>query len=257
MTEIAIAAFYKFVSLPDYDVMRAPLLDFCKRRKVRGSVLLAAEGINGTVAGAQADVDAVLAYIRRDPRLTDLEHKTSYAPYCPFRRMKVRLKREIVSMQHPQADPTQRVGTYVDPAAWNALIQRDDVILIDTRNDYEYNLGTFKGAANPATASFHEFPAYVESNLDPTRHKRVAMFCTGGIRCEKATAYMLAQGFEEVYHLKGGILKYLEAVPQEQSLWQGECYVFDERVTVNHDLKPGLAAQAATDKVKPEAANAR
>ncbi len=245
MSQIAIVAFYKFIPLADYPSMRQPLLDFCHRHNIRGSILLAAEGINGTIAGEQPDIDAVLAYIRRDARLSDLEHKTSYADYRPFQRMKVRLKREIVTIQHAQADPLQQVGTYVDPDAWNALIARDDVVLIDTRNDYEFELGTFAGAVNPATESFGEFPSYVENNLNPSEHKRVAMFCTGGIRCEKATAYMLSQGFEEVYHLKGGILKYLEQVPQEQSLWQGECYVFDERVTVDHDLKPGKLPKAS------------
>ncbi|MEM6527063.1 MAG: rhodanese-related sulfurtransferase [Chloroflexota bacterium] len=238
MKPIVIAAFYKFVSLPDFREMRQPLLDFCKEHNMRGSILLAEEGINGTIAGARADMDAVLAHLRSDPRLGDIEHKASFASYRPFRKMKVRLKREIVTIKHEDAVPTERVGTYVDPEQWNDLITQDDVILIDTRNDFEYGFGTFAGAVNPQTESFGDFPAYVQQNLDPNQHKRVAMFCTGGIRCEKATSYMLAQGFEEVYHLKGGILKYLEDVPQEQTLWNGECYVFDERLTVDHDLQP-------------------
>ncbi|MEL6271986.1 MAG: rhodanese-related sulfurtransferase [Chloroflexota bacterium] len=239
METIVIAAFYKFVSLPDYREMQGPLLDFCNERNIRGSVLLAEEGINGTVSGLREDMDAVLDYLRSDERLSDLEHKESFAAYRPFRKMKVRLKREIVTIRHEDADPNERVGTYVEPEQWNDLIAQDDVMLIDTRNDYEFVMGTFEGAVNPATESFGEFPEYVAQNLDPNRHRRVAMFCTGGIRCEKATAYMLSQGFEEVYHLKGGILRYLEAVPQEQTMWNGECYVFDERVTVDHNLQPG------------------
>ncbi len=250
MTEkVVIAAFYKFVPLADYAALQAPLLDFCQRRDIRGSILLAAEGINGTIAGQREDVDAVLAYIRRDARLRDLEHKTSFARFRPFRKMKVRLKQEIVTIRAQEADPTQQVGVYVEPRAWNDLIAQDDVILIDTRNDFEYDYGTFIGAVNPQTDSFNDFPEYVTQNLNPAQHRRVAMFCTGGIRCEKATSYLLAQGFEEVYHLKGGILKYLEDVPPEQSMWQGECYVFDERVAVDHHLRP----RHDRDEHEPEA----
>jgi UPF0176 protein len=238
MGHIVIAAFYKFVTLPDYRQMQQPLLNFCKERNMLGTILLAEEGINGTIAGLPADMDAVLHYLRSDERLADLDHKKSFASYRPFERMKVRLKKEIVTIHHEAANPMERVGTYVPPQEWNDLIAQDDVILIDTRNDYEYKIGTFEGAVNPNTSSFGDFPEYVQHNLDPAKHKRVAMFCTGGIRCEKATAYMLAQGFEEVYHLKGGILKYLEDVPTEKTMWNGECYVFDERIAINHDLKP-------------------
>lgn len=236
--QVTIAAFYKFVALPDYAALREPLLQTAQQHHVYGSILLAAEGVNGTIAGTPEGVQAVLAHLRADARLSDLEHKTSYADFVPFRRMKVRLKREIVTLKAAEADPTQQVGTYVPPQEWNALIAQDDVLLIDTRNDYEYEIGTFKGALNPQTASFGDFPQYVQQHLDPTKHKKIAMFCTGGIRCEKATSYLLAQGFEGVYHLKGGILKYLEDVPATESLWEGDCYVFDERVAVDHALRP-------------------
>lgn len=248
MGTIVIAAFYKFVHLPDYREMRAPLLEVCTQHNLRGSILLAEEGVNGTLAGERADIDAVLACLRRDPRLHDMEHKESFAGFRPFGKMKVRLKREIVTLRAEDADPTECVGIYVEPEAWNDLITRDDVTLIDTRNDYEYDYGTFAGAVNPGTDAFNDFPTYVQQNLDPAKHKRVAMFCTGGIRCEKATSYLLAQGFEEVYHLKGGILKYLERVPPEQSLWQGECFVFDERLAVDHRLQPRHDAAETDDE---------
>jgi UPF0176 protein len=238
MDNITIVAFYKFVTLPDYRDLRDPVLGLCRENGIKGSILLAEEGINGTIAGTAEGIDTVIAHLRSDPRLADLEIKTSYAEARPFKRMKVRLKKEIVTIKAAQADPTERVGTYVDPTAWNDLIQRDDVILIDTRNDYEYEMGTFQGAVNPETESFGEFPEYVEEDLRPKQPKKVAMFCTGGIRCEKATSYLLSQGFEEVYHLRGGILKYLEVVPKDQSLWEGDCFVFDEREAVDHDLRP-------------------
>lgn len=236
--QIVIAAFYKFVPLPDATEMHEPLRTFCQAHNLRGSILLAAEGINGTVAGERADVDALLARLRADARLADLEHKESYASFRPFRQMKVRLKAEIVTIKSDEADPTREVGQYVPPESWNDLIRRDDVILIDTRNDFEYDYGTFEGAINPNTESFGDFPDYVQQNLDPAAHKKVAMFCTGGIRCEKASSYLLSQGFEEVYHLQGGILKYLEQVPRDETLWQGECFVFDEREALDHDLQP-------------------
>lgn len=238
MATVVIAAFYKFVSLPDYQDLQQPLLDFCKQHKVRGSILLAYEGINGTIAGSRQGIDAVLSFIRSDSRFRDLEHKESFASFVPFDRTKVRVKKEIVTIRNTSADPQREVGTYIEPEKWNELITRDDVLLIDTRNDYEFEIGTFRGAVNPSTESFGDFPSYVESQLDPQRHKKIAMFCTGGIRCEKATAYMLAQGFEEIYHLKGGILKYLEVMPKENSTWEGECYVFDKRIAVDHDLTP-------------------
>jgi len=239
MTQI-VATFYKFVALPDFAEKQQPLLSYCQEQGIKGTILLAAEGINGTIAGAtQESIDAVLTFICFDPRLADLEYKLSYADSPPFERIKVRLKREIVTLGLLEVDPNERVGTYVSPQEWNALISDPDVTIIDTRNEYEVDIGTFKGAQNPQTRSFNQFPDYIDRNLDPAKHKKVALFCTGGIRCEKASSFMLSQGFAEVYHLKGGILKYLEEVPAEQSLWQGECFVFDERVAVQHGLEPG------------------
>ncbi len=234
-----VAALYKFVKLPDFTEKQEPLLSYCQSQGVKGTILLAAEGINGTIAGSRQGVDSVLAFLRADPRLADLEHKESYSQTQPFERMKVRLKAEIVTMGLPEVDPNQQVGTYVSPQEWNDLISDPEVIVIDTRNDYEVNIGTFKKAQNPQTKSFREFPEYVSHNLDPHQHKKIALFCTGGIRCEKASSFMLSQGFAEVYHLKGGILKYLESVPTAESLWEGECFVFDERVAVRHGLELG------------------
>ena len=237
------AAFYKFVALPDYTERKAPLLAFCEAHKVKGLILLAREGINSTIAGAPADVHAVLAYLRRDPLLADLQHKESYANKAPFYRMKVRLKKEIVTLGVPGISPTLMAGTYVKPQDWNALISDPEVVVVDTRNDYEVEIGTFTGAINPLIQSFSQLPDWVnqaQALQDKTGRKpKVAMFCTGGIRCEKSTALMRSQGFDEVYHLEGGILKYLETVPPEESLWRGECFVFDERVSVGHGLIPG------------------
>ena len=238
MTQV-VATFYKFVKLPDFAQMQAPLLAYCQAQGIRGTILLAAEGINGTIAGCRQAIDSVLSFLRSDPRLIDLEHKESHADSPPFDRLKVRLKKEIVTLGLPEIDPSDRVGTYVSPQEWNALISDPEVTLIDARNDYEVSIGTFKGAQNPKTSSFRQFPDYVRTHLDPTQHKKVAMFCTGGIRCEKATSLMMAQGFQEVYHLQGGILKYLEEVAPEESLWQGECFVFDQRVAVEHGLEAG------------------
>jgi UPF0176 protein len=234
MPPIIIATFYKFTDLSDYQALRLPMLTFCREQQIKGSILLAGEGINGTIAGHRAGVDAVLAYLRADKRLVSITHQESVADFIPFRRMKVRLKREIVNLGRPEINPNRCVGTYIEATDWNALITDPDVLLIDTRNDFEVKMGSFKGAVNPQTAAFNEFPDFVSQNLDPQKHKKVAMFCTGGIRCEKATAFLVEQGFEAVYHLKGGILKYLATVPETESLWQGECFVFDERVTVNH-----------------------
>lgn len=222
-----------------------PMLDFCKAHDIGGTILLAEEGINSTIAGSRENIDAVLDYLHQDERLRELTIKESYADFMPFPRMKVRLKQEIVRLKVDGIDPNERVGTYVEPDEWNRLISDPDVIVIDTRNDFEVELGTFQRAVNPHTESFHEFPDFVEQNLDPAKHKKVAMFCTGGIRCEKATSYMLEQGFENVYHLNGGILRYLELVNQDESLWDGECFVFDQRVTVDHDLAPGKAIYCA------------
>jgi len=239
VSNFIVAALYKFAKLPDYKGLQPGLLDFCLTQDIKGTLLLAEEGINGTVAGSRQGIDALISYLKSDPRLADLEHKESYAEEAPFYRMKVRLKKEIVTLGVPGIDPNYKVGTYVAPEDWNALISDPDVVLIDTRNDYEYDIGTFKGALDPHTTTFREFPEYVANNLDPAKHKKVAMFCTGGIRCEKASAFMMEQGFEEVYHLQGGILKYLENVPEEESLWQGECFVFDQRVAVRHGLEVG------------------
>ena len=239
MDKVIVAALYKFVALEDFHQLREPLLDRCIAAGTRGTLLLAREGINGTIAGSREALDEVLAYLRSDPRLADLEHKESVDDHMPFYRMKVKVKKEIVTMGVPGIDPNQRVGTYVRPRDWNELVNDPEVLLIDTRNDYEYGIGTFRGALDPRTTSFREFPAYVRATLDPRRHKKIAMFCTGGIRCEKASAFMLKEGFEEVYHLQGGILKYLEEVPEQDSTWEGECFVFDNRVAVNHRLEKG------------------
>jgi UPF0176 protein len=240
---IVVCALYHFVTLDDYPAMQAPLLQLMQRHGVKGTLLLAHEGINGTIAGSREGIDAVLAWLKSDPRLKGLDHKESFDTTLPFYRSKVKLKKEIVTMGVEGIDPRRKVGTHIDPKDWNALISSPDVLLIDTRNEYEVELGTFKGAINPHTESFREFPDYVKQNLDPAKHKKIAMFCTGGIRCEKSTAYLKEQGFGEVYHLKGGILKYLEEVPQGASLWQGECFVFDNRVAVNHSLEKGVHAQ--------------
>ena len=234
-----IAALYHFTRFDDPAAIRGPLYDLCLEQGISGSLLLAHEGINGTIAGPRAGIDAVLAHIRALPGCADLEWKESSSADQPFRRLKVRLKREIVTMGQPDVDPKARVGHYVDPADWNDLIRSPDVAVIDTRNDYEVAIGTFEGAIDPETDSFRDFPAWWEENKDRFHNKRIAMFCTGGIRCEKSTNYLLGQGVDEVYHLKGGILKYLEEVPADDSTWQGECFVFDGRVSVGHGLKEG------------------
>ncbi|CDN13252.1 MAG: rhodanese-related sulfurtransferase [Richelia sp.] len=236
---ITIATFYKFIKLPDISVRQPVLLSYCQAQGIKGTILLATEGINGTIAGTPEAIATVLCYLRRDPLLVDLEHKESYVDTPPFARMKVRLKKEIVTIGLPEIDPSKRVGTYVNSQDWNQIIQDPEVTVVDTRNDYEVSIGSFQGAKNPHTDSFREFPEYVKQNLDPKKHKKVALFCTGGIRCEKATSFMLEQGFSQIYHLKGGILKYLEEVPVTESLWSGECFVFDERVAVSHGLEPG------------------
>ena len=238
MSAYVVAALYKFVDLPDYAQMRAPLRAMMDLHVVKGTILLAREGVNGTIAGSRAGIDAVLSHLRADLRLAEVDHKESVCDKQPFLRAKVRLKKEIVTLGVPGIDPNARVGQYVDPKDWNALIADPEVILIDTRNDYEVAIGTFEGALDPKTASFGQFPDYVRTHLDPKKHKKVAMFCTGGIRCEKASSFMLQEGFEEVYHLKGGILKYLETQAQAKSAWRGECFVFDHRIAVGHGLAP-------------------
>lgn len=239
MPQTVVCALYKFATLEKFEDLRQPLLDVMLDNAVTGTLLLAQEGINGTIAGNREGIDVVLKWLRQDPRLAELDSKESLSDVMPFKRTKVKLKKEIVTMGVEGIDPLRVVGTYVDPKDWNALISDPDVLLIDTRNDYEYQVGTFKDAINPKTDSFREFPAYIADHVLPKKPKKVAMFCTGGIRCEKSTAYLKEQGIDEVYHLKGGILKYLEYVDEAESLWQGECFVFDDRVTVNHQLERG------------------
>ena len=234
-----VAALYKFVALPDFEKLQQELLTLCRGNNIQGTLLLAEEGINGTVSGTRGAIDALLAYLKADPRFDGLQHKESINETQPFYRMKVRLKKEIVTLGAPGLDPREAVGTYVKPKDWNNLISNPDVLLIDTRNDYEVEVGTFKGALNPETKTFRDFKKFVEEKLDPVRDKKVAMFCTGGIRCEKSTSYLLSKGFEDVFHLEGGILQYLEDIPKAESAWEGECFVFDQRVTVNHDLEKG------------------
>lgn len=238
-----VAALYKFVALPDYRELREPLLNLCHSLEIKGTLLLAEEGLNGTVAGSRESIDQLLKFLRQDSRLSDLEVKEAENAQLPFLRMKVKLKREIVTMGVASIDPRRLVGTYVDPKDWDQLIEDPEVTLIDTRNSYETLIGTFKGAIDPGLENFREFPSWSKDNLNQDRNKKVAMFCTGGIRCEKASAYLLEQGYEEVYHLRGGILKYLEEVPQENSSWEGECFVFDERVSVDHSLSQGSYQQ--------------
>jgi UPF0176 protein len=236
---VVVCALYHFVRLDDFANLRTPLLQCMQDNHVKGTLLLANEGINGTIAGSREGIDKVLAFLRSDPRLANLDVKESCDDEIPFYRAKVKLKKEIVTMGVEGIDPNRKVGTHIKPGDWNALISDPSVLLIDTRNDYEVEIGTFENAVNPGTGTFRDFPDYVKAHLDPQKHKKIAMFCTGGIRCEKSTAYLKESGFDEVYHLEGGILKYLEEVPEEESLWKGECFVFDNRVAVNHKLEKG------------------
>jgi UPF0176 protein len=236
---LTVAALYHFSRFPDPAALKPGLLETCVANGVKGSLLLAPEGINGTIAGPRAGIDAVLAAVRALPGCEGLEWKESFAESMPFGRMKVKLKREIVTMGQPDVDPLARVGNYVAARDWNALIADPDTVVIDTRNDYEVAIGTFRGAVDPGTKAFGEFPDWWQENRDRFQGKRIAMFCTGGIRCEKSTNYLLGQGVNQVFHLKGGILKYLEEVPEAESLWQGQCFVFDDRVSVGHGLQPG------------------
>lgn len=238
MSQIVVT-FYKFVHLLDLAARKRVLFSYCRDRAIKGTILLAAEGINGTIAGSREGIDEVLAFLRNDPLFCDLEPKESTSERQPFERLKIRIKQEIVTLGIPEVNPRDRVGKYISPQAWNDLLSDPETIAIDTRNDYEVEIGTFKGAQNPQTESFREFPDYVCNHLDPHKHPKVALFCTGGIRCEKATSYLLDRGFKEVYHLKGGILKYLEEIPPEESLWVGECFVFDERIAIKHGLEAG------------------
>lgn len=234
-----VAALYHFTKIDQPNDLREQLFAFCEKHQMKGILLIAQEGINGTVAGSAEAIEEFLKHVKQDRRFSALESKLSFSETMPFYRLKVRVKQEIVTLRRPEVDPTEKVGVYVDAKDWNDLISDPDVLLIDTRNDYEFKIGTFKNAINPNTKNFVEFPDFVQKNLDPKKHKKVAMFCTGGIRCEKASAYMLQAGFENVYHLKGGILKYLEEVRVEESLWHGNCFVFDQRVSVGHGLAIG------------------
>jgi UPF0176 protein len=236
-----VATFYQFAALPDFRELREPLRDLCASLGLKGSVLLAHEGINGTLAGSDDSIAGLVEALQHGTlfggRLDRLELKYSAADAMPFRRLKVRLKKEIVTLGDASVDPTKRVGTYVDAAHWNELISDPDTLVLDTRNAFEVAMGTFEGAVDPGIKSFGQFKEFTAQKLDPARHRRIAMFCTGGIRCEKASAYLVARGFAEVFHLKGGILKYLEGVPERESRWRGECFVFDERVALGHGLR--------------------
>ncbi len=248
---LKVVALYQFAALPDFRELREPLAALCAGLGLKGSILLAAEGINGTVAGSDDGIDALVAELQHGTlfagRLDHLELKFSRAEAMPFGRMKVRLKKEIVTLGEPKADPTRQVGVYVDPADWNALIASPDTLVIDARNAFEVAVGTFEGALDPKIASFGQFKGFVAEQLDPSKHKKIAMFCTGGIRCEKASSLLLAEGFAEVYHLKGGILKYLEQIPEAESRWRGECFVFDERVALGHGLRERVKEGAADE----------
>ncbi len=234
-----VCALYQFVRLDDFEVFRTPLRELMVELKVKGTILLALEGLNGTISGSKASIDGVIQFLQDDGRFDNLEIKFSHSETTPFKRLKVKIKKEIVTLGVEHIDPLSSVGTYIAPQDWNTLISDPDVVLIDTRNNYEYEIGSFKGAINPNTETFREFPTYTKDNLEQYRGKKVAMFCTGGIRCEKSTAYLKSQGFDTVYHLHGGILKYLEEVDEDQSLWEGECFVFDDRVAVKHNLEQG------------------
>ncbi len=236
---VVVCALYKFTALEHYQTLRDPVYQQMDNLDILGTLLLAKEGINGTIAGLAQDIDDFLGWLTQQPGLEGLDYKESFTDKPPFKRARVKLKKEIVTMGVEGIDPRHSAGTYVDPAEWNDLIDDPDVILIDTRNDYEVQVGKFENAIDPETTTFREFPEYAKQNLDPRKHKKVAMYCTGGIRCEKSTALLKQRGFEEVYHLKGGILKYLETVPEAETRWQGECFVFDDRVTVNHKLEKG------------------
>ena len=246
MSSVRVVSFYKFVALPQFAELRAPLKAVCNGHGIRGTILLAAEGINGTLAGTPGDVDAVIEHIRSLPAFSGLECKTSFCETMPFERMKVRLKKEIVTIGVPGIDPPSRSGVYVEPEDWNALISNPGVVLIDARNAFEVQAGTFKGAIDPKTGSFGAFPGFVRGKLKDAKHRKIAMFCTGGIRCEKASRFMLREGFEHIHQLKGGILKYLEVIPERESLWQGHCFVFDERAGLGHGLAP-IAERNAAD----------
>ncbi|QAX82123.1 putative rhodanese-related sulfurtransferase [Candidatus Pseudomonas adelgestsugas] len=241
---IVVAALYKFVTLIDYATIRKPLLQVMVENGIKGTLLIAEEGINGTISGNRESINCLIAWLRKDHRMVNIDYKESYCHYQPFYRTKVKLKKEIVTLGVEGIDTNKKVGTYVNPYDWNELISDLEVLLIDTRNYYEVVIGTFKGAINPKITIFREFPDYIKTNFNPATHKKIAIFCTGGIRCEKASSYMLQEGFEEVYQLKGGILNYLKEMPQEETKWHGDCFVFDNRVTLRHDLSEGGISNA-------------
>ena len=244
-TTYVVAAMYHFVHLPDYSELQSSLLRCCQSNEVKGTLLLAEEGLNGTIAGSRIGIDALTAHLRADSRFAGLKTKESYTHSPPFKRLKVKLKKEIVTMGVAHVAPTQLTGVRVDGPTWNRLLEDPDVLVLDTRNEYECGIGTFTNAVSPGTETFREFPEFVQREMDPLQQRKVAMFCTGGIRCEKASNYLLQQGFEEVYHLDGGILQYLEDMPAKESLWQGECFVFDDRVALKEDLSPGSYTQCS------------
>jgi len=253
MKEIIIAAFYKFVSLDNFETMREPLLAKMHEINIKGTIILASEGINGSFGGKREDMDRLYEFIRQDERFADLNFKETFDNENPFEKAKVKLRKEIVTMGIQNVDPLKTVGTYLEPEQWNELIQDPEVVIIDTRNDYEFELGTFKNAINPNTENFRDFPEYVEKELSNKKDKKIAMFCTGGIRCEKSTAYLKEQGFPNVYHLHDGILNYIEKMPKEESLWEGQCFVFDNRVAVDEHLErvyPQLPFDYKHDRVK-------
>ena len=237
---IIVATFYHFFDFPNYAVLRQPLLDEMNRLRIKGSLIIAAEGINGTLSGDRSAIDQYLGYLKQNVTRVEFEHKESFYDRQPFQRAKVRLKREVISMGQPIS--SAETGHFVDPKEWNAFINDPEIIMIDARNAYEVHLGSFEGAVDPKTRSFKELPAFVHRNLDVARHSKIATYCTGGIRCEKFSSWLLAEGFENVYQLKGGILKYLEEIPEAETKWQGECFVFDNRVAVGHGLTPSATA---------------
>ena len=239
MNKIKVLAFYKFTQFDSLSKLKLSLLNYCSLHKVLGSVLISNEGLNGTIAGYEKNIDTVLSFFQKLPGCMDLEHKVSFASEIPFSKLRVRLKKEIVTMGCPEVKPSQSVGSYVNAKDWNNFIKQDDVVLIDTRNDYEVAIGTFDGSVNPKTQKFRDFPNWWDKNSERYKDKKIAMFCTGGIRCEKATNFLIQNHHKNVFHLKGGILKYLEDVPIEESKWQGECFVFDQRVSVTHGLEEG------------------
>ena len=237
--KIAILSFYKFVELPNFRELQKPFYNYLNKNCIKGTIILAQEGINASISGYEQEIYKVLDYIKKDSRFSDVEHKLNFCDIDPFNRLKIKLKKEVIPAGVKSVNPNELVGDYVNPSEWNNLLKDTEVLLIDTRNDYEVSVGTFKGAENPKIRYFREFQGYAQKRLDPKKHKKIAMFCTGGIRCEKASSYLLNKGFKNIYHLRGGILKYLEEIPKEESLWEGECFVFDDRASITHNLDKG------------------